>query len=127
MKVIITGSRHIQYPCMNAVIVSSGLEITEVISGGCPTGVDREGEIWARTHFVPIKRFLAFWELHGKSAGPIRNKNMAEYADALILIWDGKSRGSANMKLEMLKLGKPTFEVMYDGWNSVINRHYMGV
>jgi hypothetical protein len=37
---------------------------------------------------------------------------MAEYADALILVWDGKSRGSASMKREMEKLGKPIYEVI---------------
>jgi hypothetical protein len=37
---------------------------------------------------------------------------MAEYADALLLIWDGKSRGSLNMKQQMLKLEKPVYEVI---------------
>jgi hypothetical protein len=34
---------------------------------------------------------------YGKSAGPIRNRAMAEYAGALIAIWDGSSRGTLNM------------------------------
>lgn len=29
--------------------------------------------------------------------GPIRNAEMAEYADAVILMWDGKSKGTLNM------------------------------
>ncbi len=37
------------------------------------------------------------WDIHGKSAGHIRNAEMADYADALIAFWDGKSRGTANM------------------------------
>jgi hypothetical protein len=37
---------------------------------------------------------------------------MAEYADALLLIWNGESRGSANMKENMVKLGKPVYEVI---------------
>jgi uncharacterized phage-like protein YoqJ len=36
---------------------------------------------------------------------------MAEYADALLLIWDGESRGSKNMLFNMKKLGKQVFEV----------------
>ena len=32
-----------------------------------------------------------------RSAGPIRNKQMAEYADTLFAFWDGKSRGTKNM------------------------------
>ena len=30
-------------------------------------------------------------------AGPDRNLKMAEYADALIAIWDGESRGTGSM------------------------------
>lgn len=37
---------------------------------------------------------------------------MAEYGDALLLIWDGKSRGNASMKKEMQKQNKPIFEVV---------------
>lgn len=58
------------------------------------------------------KEFPADWKAHGKAAGPIRNKQMAEYADALLLIWDGESKGSASMKNEMLKLNKPVYEVI---------------
>lgn len=34
----------------------------------------------------------ADWERLGKAAGPIRNEEMAEIADALIAFWDGQSR-----------------------------------
>jgi hypothetical protein len=44
--------------------------------------------------------FPAKWDKYGKAAGPLRNREMAAYADALILVWDGKSRGSANMLAE---------------------------
>jgi hypothetical protein len=39
----------------------------------------------------------ALWDQFGKSAGFRRNVEMAEYADALVLVWDGKSRGSGHM------------------------------
>lgn len=39
---------------------------------------------------------------------------MAGYADALIAIWDGKSRGTAHMIETMKKLGKPTFVFRLD-------------
>jgi hypothetical protein len=37
---------------------------------------------------------------------------MVDYADVLLLIWDGESRGSKNMKETMIKLGKPVYEVI---------------
>ena len=61
--------------------------------------------------------FDADWETHGKAAGPIRNAQMAKYADALLLIWDWKSKGSANMKQEMFKLNKPVYEVIIGEYN----------
>jgi hypothetical protein len=37
---------------------------------------------------------------------------MAEYADCLIAVWDGSSRGTKNMIDEMNKLKKPVFVIM---------------
>lgn len=36
---------------------------------------------------------------------------VADYADALLLIWDGESKGSANMRSEMLNRRKLVYEV----------------
>jgi hypothetical protein len=44
-----------------------------------------------------VKSFPADWRLYGRSAGMIRNRQMANYADALLAIWDGRSPGTANM------------------------------
>lgn len=41
--------------------------------------------------------FPAHWRRWGAAAGPIRNRLMAERADALIAVWDGESRGTASM------------------------------
>lgn len=70
--------------------------ITEVVCGGAH-GADHYGFVWASEQQLNTKIFSADWLLHGRSAGPIRNSAMADYADALILVWDGKSRGSADM------------------------------
>lgn len=97
MKVIIAGSRSItDYDLLLRTIKNSRFEINEVISGGC-RGVDLMGERYAEENDIPIIWFPADWKKHGKNAGPIRNKEMAEYADALIALYDGSSRGTANM------------------------------
>ena len=46
---------------------------------------------------ITVKEFHPDWNKYGKSAGPKRNLQMAEYADALIAFWDDKSRGTASM------------------------------
>ena len=54
-----------------------------VISGGAP-GADSLGERYAVERGLAIERFPADWDNFGKAAGPIRNKQMASVADALI-------------------------------------------
>lgn len=107
MKVIIAGSRNISdYKLVVETIKRSGYDITEVVSG-CATGVDRLGEQWAIANDIPVKEMPADWNRYGNSAGPQRNKAMAEYADAAIVIWDGKSRGTRNMIENMIRRKKP--------------------
>lgn len=97
MKTIIAGSRTIEdYSILLKAIVSSEFEITQVISGNA-RGVDKLGEIYADLKKIPCDLFPANWSEYGKSAGVIRNKEMANNAEALIAVWDGKSRGTLNM------------------------------
>lgn len=113
MKVIIAGTRSISVmPSDIESYLSEHLNsITEIVSGGAK-GVDSSGEEFAKSKGIKIVRFLPDWNSYGKSAGPIRNRSMAKYGDLLLLIWDGSSKGSANMKAEMKKLGKPVIEII---------------
>ncbi len=99
MKVIIAGCRHftdynLGYLKLEALFTR--IEPSEVVSGGARGG-DFIGEQYANDCHIPIRRFLADWEQFGESAGYKRNVEMAEYADALVAFWDGKSRGTAHM------------------------------
>ena len=97
MKVIIAGSRTITDPLeLEKAIKLSGFQIDSVLCGGS-YGVDKLGFIWANDHGVPVTVFMPDWKKYGKSAGPIRNSEMAKAAEALILVWDGESRGSKDM------------------------------
>lgn len=112
MKFIIAGSRRTADAADEVCCAIHEFEladdVTELVSGASGN-VDLAGEEWARGNGIPIKRFPADWDKHGKAAGPIRNREMAEYADVLIAIWDGKTKGTANMILEMHRQGKPVF------------------
>lgn len=120
MNIIIAGSRTIQMltpQWFEDTFKQFGIDIfneTQLVSviSGTANGVDRLGEKFAEFYDIPIKRFPADWDKNGKAAGHIRNKQMANVADALFLVWDGKSRGSANMKENMTKLNKQVYEVI---------------
>lgn len=97
MKVIVAGSRDIvDYEIVKSAIVSSGFQITEIVSGGA-RGVDTLGERYAKENNIPFVVFPAKWDLYGKKAGYLRNIQMSEYADGLIAVWDGVSKGTGHM------------------------------
>lgn len=108
MKVIIAGSRGFTNPnIVVAAVVKSKFPVTEVVSGGA-RGIDRFGEMFAKANNIPIKQFIPDWS-KGRGAGLARNRDMAEYGEALIAIWDGESRGTANMIREAEKRGLPVY------------------
>ena len=113
MKTIIAGSRKIlNLSDVAAACAACGWEITEVVSG-CAAGVDRLGEQWAALQNIPVVQFPAAWDdletepllikerrdgtRYNKLAGLNRNLQMADYADALVAIWDGYSHGTRHM------------------------------
>ena len=114
LRVIIAGSRDMEDgSLLVSCIAQSGLDIREVVSGGCFRGVDLLGERWAKARKIPIAPFPADWLKHGRAAGPIRNSEMARYADALIALWDGESTGTKDMidKAKAKKLKVVVFTV----------------
>lgn len=113
-RLIIAGSRGLLVASdeISQFLKSNGItDVLEVVSGGAQ-GIDICGERWAKAHGIPVRKFLPRWKLYGKLAGHVRNTEMAEYADVLLLIWDGVSRGSLDMKKTMIHLNKPIIEIV---------------
>lgn len=103
MKTIIAGSRHIDdYALLKRVMQNVPWQITEVISGGYK-GVDTLAIRWAEENRIPYIVIKANWERFGPAAGPIRNGEMANIGEALVLVWDGHSRGSKDILTRMRK------------------------
>ncbi len=130
MRTIIAGGRDISdTTLLEDAIEATSWEITEVVCGRAK-GVDTMGENWAVGNGIPVKPFPAKWKNfdlpgavrkkgrygdYNATAGHHRNEQMAEYADAIILIWDGKSRGSGDMKRRAAKHGLVIHEMIVGG------------
>ena len=98
-KVIIAGTRtftDFQLLCKHCDKILSRKSEIEIVCGGAD-GADKLGKVYALKNLHGLKEFRADWGKYGKAAGPIRNEGMAKYADACIVFWDGKSRGSKSM------------------------------
>ena len=100
MKLIIAGSRktHEAINIINKMILGDNILSVpeEIVNGGC-WGVDMAGVVWAKGSGAFVTSFFPDWTRYGKAAGPIRNEQMAKYADALLAIWDGESKGTFDM------------------------------
>lgn len=112
MRLIIAGSRDIED--YNAVLTALFLSpfTPSVIVSGNARGVDLLGERYAEEFGLPVDRYPVTpqeWKTIGKSAGHQRNRVMAENADALLAIWDGKSPGTKGMVEITKKKNLPVF------------------
>ena len=88
-RVIIAGSVSFQdYDLLrakcDAILSEKQRTHNVVVISGTARGADRLGERYAREKGYRLRQFPADWDTHGRSAGPIRNGEMAKNADALI-------------------------------------------
>lgn len=100
LRVIIAGGRNfndyaILKSTMDKLLANIAGEITVIC--GMARGADTLGEQYAKERGYSVCYFPADWNKYGKSAGYRRNEQMAQYADALVAFWDGKSRGTKHM------------------------------
>lgn len=110
MRLIIAGGRDYEVTSEDIAKldqIHAKRAVSKVVSG-CARGVDFAGERWAAQNHIPVSKFPADWTKHGKSAGPIRNREMAEYADAVALFPGG--RGTQDMHNAAVKAGLMIFD-----------------
>ena len=84
-----------------------------VVISGTARGADILGERYAHERGYAVEKYPADWNRDGKSAGFIRNAQMASVADALIAFWDGQSKGTAHMIREANSRGLVSRVVRY--------------
>ena len=98
MLCIIAGSRDAMEPdVIYALDHCPWRDSIKSVMSGTSWGADRHGERWAKSRGLEVVRFPAEWDQYGMSAGPRRNKEMAENADCLVAVWNGYSCGTKSM------------------------------
>ncbi len=95
--------------------------IAVVVSGECPprfhqelkqmTSADYWGAQWAGENAILVDPHPARYDLYDMYKAPvIRNSEMVNAADALLLVWDGKTKGSKDVRTKALRRGLLFFE-----------------
>lgn len=98
-RVVVAGSRNFDdYERLSAELDKflAGKKNVTIISGTA-RGADRMGEQYATEHGYKIDQFPAEWGVYSKGAGPIRNMQMVQTADAVVAFWDNQSSGTRNI------------------------------
>ncbi len=105
MKLAIIGSRSITR--VNIEQYVNG-EITEIVSGGA-FGVDSIAKAFAMQRKIKYTEFLPKYSVYGRAAPLKRNEEIAEYADAVLALWDGCSKGTEYTVNCFKRLGKKVY------------------
>lgn len=72
-------------------------EIVDCIIEGDAPGADRIAGYWAKKRRIDLYIFPADWKKYGRSAGPIRNKQMLDEGQPDLVVAFPGGKGTANM------------------------------
>ncbi len=90
MKLLIVGSRSITDFDLSQYVPEN---VDTIISGGA-CGIDSLAEEYADLHRLSKYIIRPRYDLYGRAAPIKRNEEMVDMSDAVLVIWDGKSKGA---------------------------------
>jgi hypothetical protein len=113
MRILICGARDFDEPKAIEALIDA-LPLDTVIIHGCADGADSMAGAFAKRRGMKVLEFPARWDIHGRAAGPIRNKEMLVDGkpDKVYAFYRNKiaSRGTRNMVMQAMKAGVPVWE-----------------
>ena len=104
MKIAVVGSRNLNISDYELDKFIS--ENDEIVSGGA-SGIDACARKYAENKGLKLTEFLPRYALYGRAAPIIRNRQIVDYADKIIVFWNGSSKGSLSVIKYAEKIGKP--------------------
>lgn len=105
-SVAVVGSRDVK-SCAALARRLGELAPVKVVSGGAK-GVDALAANWARTHGVPLVELRPDYAAHGPTAAThVRNAEIVKRASLVLVVWDGRSKGTLSTLRAAQRLGRP--------------------
>lgn len=117
LKIAIAGSRGITDYSALLTALSKALEAGvlvparsfEVVSGGA-RGVDMLARRYAQETGYPLTEMKPQYRHNNDRGAPLRrNEDIANYADVLVAVWDGRSPGTRHVIDYMKSINKPVY------------------
>ena len=102
MKVAVVGSRNLNTRSIKHYLPAA---TTEIVSGGAK-GVDTAAKNFAEEMQYKYTELRPDYKKYGKAAPLKRNDEIIDYADLVVAIWDGKSKGTKYTIDRCKKIGK---------------------
>ena len=116
MKLLIVGSRSITDFDLSPYVSD---EVDTVISGGA-AGVDTLAEQFADSHRLSKYIIRPQYDRYGRAAPIKRNEQMVDMADAVLVIWDGRSKGAQSTVKYAQKAKQPLTVVRVAGGEEIM-------
>ena len=101
VKIAVVGSRGITVSDIGKYVGNA----EEIVSGGA-VGVDACAEEYANNNGIRLTLFRPQYELYGRAAPILRNRQIVDYADKVIAFWNGHSKGTLSVIKYAESIGK---------------------
>ena len=101
MRIDVIGSRDITVTDIGRYIS----DVDEIVSGGA-RGVDSCVTEYAKRNGIKLTVFLPKYDMYGRVAPIVRNKEIVNYSDKVIAFWNGSSKGTLSVIKYARKMGK---------------------
>ena len=109
MKLLIVGSRSITDFDLSPYIQT---DVDTIISGGA-CGIDHLAEQYADLHHLSKYIIRPRYDLYGRAAPLKRNEQMVDMADAVLIVWDNRSKGTRYTMKYTKKMKKPMILIQF--------------
>ena len=117
MKLLVVGSRSIINFDLSPYISA---DVDTIISGGA-SGIDNLAEQYADLHRLSKYIIRPRYDLYGRAAPLKRNEQMLHMADAVLVIWDGASKGTQHTIKYAKKMNRPILLIDFSKLGTTIS------